>query len=87
MAHWIRYVHQGRAGFGVVEDDSIRIHTGDMFAGAQATGATVSLAAVKVLTPTQPSKMVALWNNFHALAAKLGNPAPPEPQWMQPLVP
>lgn len=79
MAHWIRYEYQGRTGFGVVENDTIRIHTGDMFAGAQATGATVSLAAVKVLTPTQPSKMVALWNNYHALAAKLGNAIPPEP--------
>jgi len=79
MAHWIRFEHQGRAGFGVVENDSIRVHTGDMFGGAQPTGAIVSLAEVEVLTPTQPSKMVALWNNFHALAAKLGNPEPPEP--------
>lgn len=79
MAHWIRFEHQGRIGFGAVENDNIRIHSGDMFAGAQPTGATVSLAAVKVLTPTQPTKMVALWNNFRALAAKLGNPIPPEP--------
>jgi 2-keto-4-pentenoate hydratase/2-oxohepta-3-ene-1,7-dioic acid hydratase in catechol pathway len=79
VAHWIRFEHQGRAGFGVIENDGIRIHSGDMFADAQPTGATVSLPAVKVLTPTQPSKMVALWNNFHAVAAKLGNPVPPEP--------
>ena len=79
MAHWIRFEHQGRTGFGVIENGSIEIYSGDMYSGAQATGATVSLAAVKVLTPTQPSKMVALWNNFHALAAKLGNPVPPEP--------
>lgn len=79
MAHWIRFEHQGQAGFGVVENDSIRVHAGDMFGGAQPTGAIVSLAAVKVLTPTRPSKMVALWNNFHALAQNLGNPEPPEP--------
>ena len=79
MAHWIRFEHQGRAGFGVLENGSIRIHSGDPFGGAQPTGASVALAEVKVLTPTQPSKMVALWNNFHALAAKLGNPEPPEP--------
>jgi 2-keto-4-pentenoate hydratase/2-oxohepta-3-ene-1,7-dioic acid hydratase in catechol pathway len=79
MAHWIRYEHQGRTGFGVLEKDGIKVHSGDMFGGAQPTGATLALAAVKVLTPTQPSKMVALWNNFHALAAKLGNPEPPEP--------
>ena len=79
MAHWIRFEHQGQAGFGTVESGSIKVHAGDMFGGAQPTGASVALAAVKVLTPTQPSKMVALWNNFHALAAKLGNPEPPEP--------
>jgi 2-keto-4-pentenoate hydratase/2-oxohepta-3-ene-1,7-dioic acid hydratase in catechol pathway len=79
MAHWIRFEHQGRVGFGVVENDSIKLHSGDMFGSAQPTGEIVSLAAVRVLTPTQPSKMVALWNNFHALAAKLGNPEPPEP--------
>jgi len=79
MAHWIRFEHQGRAAFGVLEGENIRVHAGDMFGGAQPTGASVALAAVKVLTPTQPSKMVALWNNFHALAAKLGNPEPPEP--------
>jgi len=82
MAHWIRFEHQGRIGFGVVENDGIRIYSGDMFAGAQPTGATLSMAAVKVLTPTQPTKMVALWNNFHALAVKLGNPIPPEPLYL-----
>lgn len=79
MAHWIRFERQGRTGFGVLENGSIKIHSGDMFSGAQPSGASVPLAEVKVLTPTQPSKMVALWNNFHALAAKLGNPEPPEP--------
>ena len=79
MAHWIRFAHQGRTGFGVLENDSIKVYSGDMFGSAQPTGAAVSLAAVKMLTPTQPSKMVALWNNFHALAAKLGNAEPPEP--------
>jgi len=82
MAHWIRFEHQGRIGFGVVENDGIRVYSGDMFAGAQPTGATLAMAAVKVLTPTQATKMVALWNNFHALAVKLGNPIPPEPLYL-----
>ena len=34
---------------------------------------------MKVLTPVTPSKMVALWNNFRALAERLSNPIPPEP--------
>ena len=79
MAHWIRFGHQGQVGFGTLENNSINIHAGDLFGSNQRTGAVLPLAAVEVLTPTQPSKMVALWNNFHALAAKLGNPEPPEP--------
>lgn len=79
MAHWIRFRHRGQTGFGTVENDSIRIHAGELFGSNEPTGAILPLAAVEVLTPTQPSKMVALWNNFHALAAKLGNAEPPEP--------
>jgi 2-keto-4-pentenoate hydratase/2-oxohepta-3-ene-1,7-dioic acid hydratase in catechol pathway len=82
MAHWIRFEHQGRIGFGVLENDSIKIHSGDMFAGAQPSGATVSLAAVKVLIPTQPTKMIALWNNFRALAVKQGSPIPAHPLYL-----
>src|SRR3546814_1547578 len=31
------------------------------------------------MTPCDPSKMICLWNNFHALAAKLEVAEPPEP--------
>ena len=79
MTHWIRYSKDGRTGFGTLDGERIAVHRGHMFEGAEPTGETVDLAAVSVLTPSVPGKMVALWNNFHALAAKLGNPEPPEP--------
>ncbi len=79
MAYWIRYEHGGRTGFGTLEDDLIHVHRGDMFAAPMLTGDTLALGAVKILTPCVPGKMVALWNNFHQLAAKLGNPEPAEP--------
>ncbi len=82
MARWMRFQHDGRVGFGRLDDDRIAVHEGDLFAAPRPTGATVALAAVKPLTPTQPTKMVALWNNFHALAAKLGGPIPPEPLYL-----
>ena len=50
-----------------------------MFADPVATGQTLALSAVKLLTPCQPRKMVALWNNFRALAEKLNQTIPPEP--------
>ena len=39
MAHWIRYEHQGRTGFGAVENGTIRIHTGEIIACGTSTGA------------------------------------------------
>ena len=79
MAHWIRFGYRGHDAFGTLTGDTIAIHQGDMFDSPRATGETVLLAQVVLLTPTRPSTLVALWNNFHALAAKLGNPVPAEP--------
>ena len=80
--HWIRFERGGQTGFGTLRDGVIQVHEGDMFAGARATNATVPLAEVTLLTPCMPTKMIALWNNFHALAAKLNLSAPPEPLYL-----
>ena len=37
---------------------------------------------VELLAPTEPTKIVALWNNFHALAARLKPPEPAEPLYL-----
>jgi ketopantoate reductase/2-keto-4-pentenoate hydratase/2-oxohepta-3-ene-1,7-dioic acid hydratase in catechol pathway len=79
VAHWIRFERGERTGFGTLEGDTIAVHDGDMFGDPQPTGETVPLAAVTVLTPCAPSKMICLWNNFHELAARLGVPEPAEP--------
>ncbi|MBK8743029.1 MAG: fumarylacetoacetate hydrolase family protein [Betaproteobacteria bacterium] len=79
MAHWLRFEHEGRSGFGTVDDGTISVHTGDMFGSPFATGRALALADVKVLTPTVPSKMVALVDNYHALVTKLGHAVPAEP--------
>jgi 2-keto-4-pentenoate hydratase/2-oxohepta-3-ene-1,7-dioic acid hydratase in catechol pathway len=79
MPHWIRFEHAGKSGFGTLRDDAITVHDGDMFAGSTARSDTLPLSAVTVLTPAVPSKMVCLWNNYHALAVKLNLPVPAEP--------
>jgi len=82
MPHWLRFEHQEDHGFGTLDGDVITPHRGDMFAAPEPTSERLDLAAVRVLTPTQPSKMIALWNNFRALGAKLGVPAPEEPLYL-----
>lgn len=77
MAKWLRFEHAGKAGFGTLEGEAIHVHAGDMFAGARPTGEVLALGAARLLPPTEPTKMIALWNNLRALGAKL-NVAPPD---------
>lgn len=79
MTRWIRFVEGGAPAFGVLDGVQIAVHTGDMFGSPAPTGRTIPLDRVEVLPPTAAGKLVALWNNFHALAAKLGNAIPAEP--------
>jgi len=79
MTHWVRFEHAGAMGFGTLQDDKVTVHEGNMFKAPSATGASLSLSQVKMLTPTAAGKMICLWNNFHALAEKLGQPVPEEP--------
>ena len=82
MPHWIRFEHRGEHGFGTLDGNVITPHRGDMFAGPEPASERLDLAAVHVLMPTRPSKMIALWNNFRALGAKLGLSAPEEPLYL-----
>ncbi len=82
MARWIRFAQAARTGYGRLEGESIVVHSGDVFTDPKPSGESLPLAAVKLLTPVVPGKMIALWNNFHALAAKLNAAIPPEPLWL-----
>ena len=57
-------------------------YEGDMFDSPRPTGRTLEAGGVTLLAPCVPSKMVALWNNFRALAAKLGKQAPSHPLFL-----
>ncbi len=82
MTLWGRFEHSGTTGFGTIEAGTITIHQGDMFAQPTPTGETLGLSDVRLLMPCQPTKMVAMWNNFHALAAKLDVAEPEEPLYL-----
>jgi len=79
MAKWVRVAYQGREYFGKLEGDTVRVHSGNMFAAPEATSQAIPLAAAKLLTPSAPSKIIALIDNFHELLAKLDHDVPKEP--------
>jgi 2-keto-4-pentenoate hydratase/2-oxohepta-3-ene-1,7-dioic acid hydratase in catechol pathway len=82
VQHWVRFAHAGDIGFGLLDGERIRVHRGDLFADAQPTDRVLALADVKLLSPTQPTKVIALWNNFAALGAKLNLAVPAEPLYL-----
>jgi 2-keto-4-pentenoate hydratase/2-oxohepta-3-ene-1,7-dioic acid hydratase in catechol pathway len=80
MTSWVRFRSgTGEAGLGIRVGDRIERHDGDLFDAPRPRGESLAAADVTLLAPCQPSKIVALWNNFHALARKLGKTAPSHP--------
>lgn len=79
MTQWIRYSVESKWGFGTLVGDTIHVHAGDMFGRCELTSAKLPLGAVQVEIPCVPGKMIALWNNSHALAAAQGLEIPQEP--------
>ena len=82
IRHGIRFQHLDTIRFGTLEGDKIRIFKGDMFDSPRRTDMAVNLNEVEVLTPSVPGKVLAMWNNFHALGQKLGLAPPAEPLYL-----
>ncbi len=77
MTCWARFrSHDGRSGFGIFDGVRLRQYEGDLFDSPQPNGVTLERGEYELQSPCTPSKIVALWNNFNALAEKLGKRAP-----------
>jgi 2-keto-4-pentenoate hydratase/2-oxohepta-3-ene-1,7-dioic acid hydratase in catechol pathway len=79
---WVRFEHASKVGFGTLVGDWVHQRQGDMFGTSEATGTVFALRDVKLLIPIEPSKVIALWNNFRALGEKLNLPVPAEPLYL-----
>jgi 2-keto-4-pentenoate hydratase/2-oxohepta-3-ene-1,7-dioic acid hydratase in catechol pathway len=83
MTQWVRFLRtDGEVGFGTLHGDHVVEHRGEMFASSGPTGRSLAKGTFTLLNPCQPSKIVALWNNYHALGAKLGKAAPVHPLFL-----
>jgi 2-keto-4-pentenoate hydratase/2-oxohepta-3-ene-1,7-dioic acid hydratase in catechol pathway len=79
MAQWVRFEREGVRGFGLLEGASVVPHGGDMFADAEPSGDALPLDAVKLLTPVEPSKLIVMFNNSHAIIARKKGVTPEYP--------
>ena len=83
MKHWARFrLADGRVGFGLICGESVAEYSGDLFGECRPAGAAFAMAECTLLAPCVPSKIIALWNNFHALASKIGKAEPAHPLYL-----
>ena len=78
---FMRFEHKGKAGFGILKGDEVQVCEGDMFGKAVRTKKMLPLSALTVLTPCEPTKMVALWNNSRVQIETLKRDTPKEVLW------
>ncbi len=64
VTKYVRYESAGRISYGVLEGDTIRELSGDLFASPKPTGRTVKLSAVTLLAPCEPRKVLAVGLNY-----------------------
>lgn len=79
---WVRYCHEGIDAFGTLEGTRVVEHTGDFFGINSPSDRTYALDQVRVMMPVQPTKVIALWNNFGELRKKLNLAHPDEPLYL-----
>lgn len=82
VQHWIRFAHAGSVHFGLLEGDAVRLYKGDMFSKPEPSEVVLKRDEIKLLMPSQPTKVIALWNNFYALGEKLKLAVPAEPLYL-----
>ena len=77
---WIRMLDEHGLGvYARVIQDQVQPIRGLPWDEWQDVGQPLALDAVRWLAPVQPSKIIALWKNFHALAIKQNQTIPEEP--------
>ena len=84
MEKWARFICKGNLKIGKLSDNnkSISVYEGSMFDSPNKTDEILSLDDVLIQTPCNPSKMIALWNNYKALADEKGLSYPEKPLYI-----
>jgi 2-keto-4-pentenoate hydratase/2-oxohepta-3-ene-1,7-dioic acid hydratase in catechol pathway len=74
---YVRYTYEGGSHYGVVDGDAVRQLAGDPFGAPQETGITLPLASVRLLSPCEPSKVIAVGLNYRSHLGDREAPAYP----------
>lgn len=74
-----RFAYQDMIYNGILEDEGLRAVSGGLFGNLESLDRTFRLEDVRLMSPTAPSKVVAVGLNYRDHAEELGMPIPEEP--------
>ncbi len=76
VQRFVRYALDGKSHYGLLEGDKIVQLSGPPFARVEKTGQNHALDAVKLLPPSEPSKVIAVGLNYRSHAGMSGAAEP-----------
>ena len=82
MSNWIKFTNNDQEAFGTTYDSQIEVYDGNMFDNPSKTDTKFDLNDVIIKNPCQPTKMIALWNNYQSLANEKGLSKPENPLYL-----
>ena len=74
ITKYVRYEHNGVTSYGILEGETIHQLRGNIFESPERTGTTVAMSDVNILTPTEPTKVIAAGLNYRSHLGQ-ANPA------------
>lgn len=78
ITRYARFRAGSQEAYGIVEGETIHEIKGDLFGVWQRTGQSYSLANVKLLVPTRPTKVLAMAGNYATHLSTQSKPSNPE---------
>jgi 2-keto-4-pentenoate hydratase/2-oxohepta-3-ene-1,7-dioic acid hydratase in catechol pathway len=78
VSQYIRYRTPAGSSYGILDGDTVREIRGDLFGQHAETGVTRPAAEVKLLSPCEPTKILAVGLNYKSHLN--GRPEPPHPE-------
>jgi 2-keto-4-pentenoate hydratase/2-oxohepta-3-ene-1,7-dioic acid hydratase in catechol pathway len=78
VTKYIRYRSGDTTGYAILEGETVRPLTGDLFGSRSKTGATLRFSDVTLLAPCQPGKILAVGLNYKSHLG--GRPQPTRPE-------
>lgn len=77
ITRFVRYSAEGKAGYGILDGESIRELKEDFLVDITPTGTVVPLERARLLAPCEPSKVLAVGRNYQSHLGERA--APPSP--------